>query len=78
MVTISNEKTTFEKALEEATGETIESLRNKHIDQRRKEIEAKSGKPMRVISRWPFIGRTQAPQILTSKEVNSTVDEALK
>ena len=50
-------KTDFERSLERATGETVESLRDTPIDERRRRLEKKFGKPMRFVSHWPFIGR---------------------
>ncbi len=48
---------TFERAVEDALGEPIESIRNKTIDDRRCEIERKRKKRLRFISYFPFVGR---------------------
>lgn len=71
-------KTEFETAIERAVGDTIESIRKMPIDKRRKLVEVKHGTSMRVVSRWPFIGRNEPPQLLSRQDVDRLVDEALK
>jgi hypothetical protein len=73
-------KTAFERALEHATGETIESLRKMPIDERRRMIERKKGRRMRFTSRFPFIGRGTIlhNDILSREEVEERLDEALR
>ncbi len=60
----------FIQAIEAATGESVESLRNTPIDERRRRIEKKFGAPMKVVS--------SSPQIITREEVDKLVDEALR
>lgn len=71
-------KTSFELAIEEEVGDTIESIREMPIDERRKRVEAKHGSPMKVVSYWPFIGREEPPQTLSRKEINRLVDRDLR
>lgn len=71
-------KTEFELAIERQVGDTIESIREMPIDERRKLIEAKHGKPMRIVSHWPFIGRHEPPKLLSREAVDKLVDETLK
>ncbi|MGD0523070.1 MAG: hypothetical protein ABSA43_00710 [Candidatus Microgenomates bacterium] len=63
-------KTDFEKAIERATGESIESLRSTPIDERRRRIEQKFGKPMKVTS----IG----PSLVSHQQVEAELDKALR
>ena len=71
-------KTAFELAIEAKVGDTIESIREMSVDERRKLVETKHGSPMKVVSYWPFIGRNEPPQTLSREEVDKLVDEALK
>ena len=50
-------KTEFELCVEQATGKTIEYLRDTPIDEQRCEVEAKRGKKVRFKSYFPLIGR---------------------
>lgn len=63
-------KTEFEKAIEKATGESVESLRSTPIDERRRRIEQKFGKPMKVTS----VG----PELITHQQVEAELDKALR
>jgi len=47
----------FDHAIELATGEPIESIRNTPVDERRNAIEEKRGRKIRLTTRFPFIGR---------------------
>lgn len=60
----------FEKAIEEATGKTIEYLRDTPIDQIRADAEKAHGKPCQFVS--------SEPRILTHDEVNAAFDDAIK
>jgi len=75
---ITEAKTEFELAIERQVGDIIESIREMRINERRKLVKVKHGKPMKVVSHWPFIGRHRPPQLLSKEEVNKLVDEALK
>ena len=50
-------KNAFERAVERATGESIDSLRRTPIDERRQTIEKAAGHPLKFKSRFPVIGR---------------------
>ena len=50
-------KSTFEKTIERATGESVETLRTTPIEERRAKVEAARGKPMEFYSAFPVIGR---------------------
>ncbi len=75
---INPQQSQLARAIEQRTGESIESLQDTPIDVRRKLIETRHGKPMQVISLWPFIGRGEPPQLLSRAEINKLVDKALK
>ena len=47
----------FEKAVELATGVSVEVLRDTPVDERRSTIERALGRPLRFPSRFPLIGR---------------------
>lgn len=47
----------FERAVELATGESIENLRSTPVDELRTKVERKRGRPLRFKSYFPFIGR---------------------
>ena len=47
----------FEDAVEQATGMSIDVLRNTPIDEFRKAIEGKRGKPIQFFTEFPWIGR---------------------
>ena len=51
------EKSDFERASERSTGEDIDYLRNTSVEDKRRKLEKKFGRPMRFVSRWPLIGR---------------------
>lgn len=60
----------FIKAIEAETGESVESLRDTPIDERRRRIEKKFGTPMEVVS--------NSPQIITREEVDKLVDQTIR
>ncbi|MFA6492816.1 MAG: hypothetical protein WCV58_01615 [Patescibacteria group bacterium] len=60
----------LEKSVERSTGRTVKYLRETPICQQRRDIEAKTGKPMRIVS--------SLPRILDSKTINQMVDKALR
>jgi hypothetical protein len=68
----------FIKAVEAETGESVESLRSAPVDERRQQIEKRFGSPMKIVSHWPFIGRSQPSQMITRGEVDKLVDQAIK
>lgn len=73
-------KTEFERAIEAATGESVEQLRDTPIDERRKRIEKRRRRRMRFIPHWPFIGRGNIIHGGTQSrdQINTSVDEALR
>lgn len=66
----------FERSIELATGESIESIRNTPVDERRDTIEKLRGCRIRFQSRFPFIGRGN---VLHDRFVDhETAERALK
>jgi hypothetical protein len=65
--------------IERRTGKTIEELRSTPIDEMRREVEKKCG-PMRVLSRWPLIGRGSIMRdyVKTSAEIDREFEHALR
>lgn len=72
-------KTEFEKAIEAATGESVESLRDTPIDERRSKIGKKWGR-LHVLTFFPFIGRgnIMRDHIRSREEVDADLDKALR
>ena len=68
----------FLRTLEQQTGESIESLRNMPIDERRRMNEAKHGKPMQILSHFPLIGRAFYSTLVSHEQVEAELDEALR
>ncbi len=75
---VTEYKTAFELAIEAKVGDTIESIREMPIDERRKLVEAKHESPTKVVSHWQFIGGNEPPQTLSREEIDKLLDEALR
>ena len=71
-------KSAFELAIEEKTGESLDSLRNTPIEVRRVKIEEKFGKPMTIFSEYPFIIVEENLPNLSHYEIENILDEALR
>jgi len=71
--------TAFEKAIELATGESVESIRNTPVDERRRAIEQQRGRRLRFRSRFPFIGRGNVlhDRFVDHEEAERALKEAL-
>ena len=74
------EKTEFEKSIENETGETIEAIREMPIDERRYKTEQKHGSPLKFTSHYPFIGRGNIlfDSLLSHQEIEKELDKALR
>lgn len=70
----------FERAVERATGERIDVVRCMPIDERRRMIQARTGKQTRFVSRFPLIGRGNIlrNRFKTTDEINAALDRALR
>ncbi len=70
----------WERAVEAATGETIEYLRETPLDEQRVRLERKRGKPLTIGSYWPFIGRGNVVHgdLLTHAEAQAAFEEAVR
>lgn len=70
----------FERTIERIVGESIESIREMPVDERRRRTEKKFVRPMRFYSAFPFIGRgnVMREHILTHDEVEAALNEALR
>lgn len=66
--------------IERKTGKSIDQLQSETIGERRCEIEARQGKPMRLLQLFPFIGRgsVMGDFILSHQEVDRQLDRALR
>jgi hypothetical protein len=73
-------KTEFELAIEKETGESVESIREVPIDQRRRLIERKFKRKMRFLTESPLVGRgnVHRDQTIDSDDVEAELDEALR
>jgi hypothetical protein len=69
-------QTTLERALERTTGETIENLRSRTLEETRDIAEKKHGFFARIISHFPFIGRRDSP-LVSHEEVERRLLDAL-
>jgi hypothetical protein len=67
-------------AIEQATGQTVQQLRNMSIDEQRVAIEKKHRKPMRFYSAFPFIGRgsIMGDKIISHADLEKLVSKALR
>lgn len=60
----------FEKTIEKVVGEPIEQIRKTTISERRRRIEAKFGKKMKI--------GDCSPVLISSEEINKDLDKILK
>ncbi len=72
--------TAFERAVEMASGESVASLRDMPIDERRKIVEEKCKRRMSFPSFFPFIGRGSVLRdcTISREEIEAQLDELLK
>jgi hypothetical protein len=70
----------LEKSLEEASGQSIQSLRSMSVSEVRAIAKKKFGGKFHIKSRWPFIGRgtVMRNNVLTHEQVETAFDAALK
>lgn len=68
------------KAIEKATGETVQCLQDMPISERRKLVEKKLGTSMKFPSAFPFIGRgnVMGNKVITHADVERQLTKALK
>lgn len=68
------------RAVEQITGKTIDELRKQTLSERRTEVEAAHGRPMRFVCHFPFLGRGNVlgDRVIDHKGVESLLDEALR
>lgn len=74
-------KTEFERAIERAVDESIDSIRATPLDERRKKIEAKFLRTMEVRSFFPRLGRAGnvlRNYLLKHKDLDDMLDKALR
>jgi len=62
--------TPFEQAIERKVGESVDSIRRTPIDERRRKIEWKFGKPMKILA-------VNNP-LRTHQEIEADLDRALR
>jgi KaiC/GvpD/RAD55 family RecA-like ATPase len=69
----------IERAVERATGVEVESLRQMPIDERRRLVEQKAGRPLRIVSRFRLIGRgnIMRDRLISHEEVEAVLRRAL-
>jgi hypothetical protein len=69
----------FERAVEQATGKSIEDLRRTPIDEQRSATEAELRRPLCFVSRFPFIGRGNVlrDRLLSHQQVEADLQRAL-
>lgn len=70
----------FERAIELALGEPVESIRNKTVDEKRCEIEKKKKRHMKFRSYFPFIGRGNVlrDKVVDHEQAEKDFRDALK
>jgi len=68
----------FEHAIERATGHSIEWLRSTPVDEQRRVFEREMGRRMTCVRRFPLIGRSSLPNVITHEEVEALLNWALR
>ena len=70
----------FERAVECATGRSIESIRSTPLDDQRAEIERERGRPLDFVSRFPLIGRgfILRDRLVSHREAEAMFKSALR
>lgn len=73
-------KTSLERAIERATGQPIESLRNSTLTEQRRIVEEKTGHRLVFTRNFPFIGRgnVMRDQTVSHEEVEKLLAEAIR
>lgn len=68
------------RLIERKTGKSIDLLQSEPLSERRREVEAKHGKPIRLLRLFPFIGRgsVMGEFLLSHKDVNKQLDRAIR
>lgn len=68
------------RAIEETTGESIETLRRVPLDEQRKKIEKKTGWRLVITNNFPFIGRgnVMRDETVSHPEIEKQLDEVLR
>ena len=72
-------RTSFERAIEMATGESIDRLRRTPLDERRHALEQARGEPLCVRSYFPLIGRgnVMRDRVVPHEDVEESFREAI-
>ncbi len=70
----------LKRAVEQATGESLDVLRSRSIDETRRVAEKRRGKRFVFTSKFPFIGRgnVMRDKVITREEVDAYLDDALR
>lgn len=70
----------LERAIEKTTRESIESLRDMPLDERRRKIEKKQGRRLVITRNFPFIGRgnVMRDRTISHEEIEKQLDEVLR
>jgi hypothetical protein len=70
----------LEKAVEKATGEAVNMLRARSIEETRRVAEKRHKRPFKFTSRFPFIGRGNVlrDRVVSHDEVERGLDEVLR
>jgi len=66
----------IKKTVEKSTGKTIKDLKSTTIDCRRRIME-RTGK-IKLFSMFPFIGRKHVDNILSTEEINASIDSRIE
>ncbi len=70
----------LERAIELATGESVEELRLRTMDETRRIAEQRAGHAMRFMSAFPFIGRGNVlrDRVVSHDDVEAELTRALR
>lgn len=70
----------LDQAIERATGESVEELRLRTIEETRRIAEERTGRAMRFMSAFPFIGRGNVlrDRVISHDDVEAVLDRALR
>lgn len=69
----------LKQAVEQATGESIEVLRSRSLEENRRVAEKRHGRRLFFTSKFPFIGRgnVMRDRLITRQDIDAALDEAL-
>ena len=70
----------FDRALEEATGQSLEEVRRTPLDRLREIAQSKLGRPLKIVSAFPLIGRGSVMSncVVNHEDAEAACDDAIQ